>query len=117
MKTTLRNLFAAVLLISASVASAQQVNTLYFLENAPMRHIINPAFQPVSKVYITLPAIGYTSLWAGNNAFTMQDFIFNDASGQTVNLNIHLNCGNTFIGTGYLKVHIAEEVLKTLDIC
>ena len=85
MKTTFRNLFVAVLLMSTSIASAQQVNTLYFLENAPMRHIINPAFQPVSKVYVTLPVIGYTSLWAGNNAFTMQDIIFKDAiTGNTI---------------------------------
>ena len=47
MKTTFRNLLIAVLLMSTSIVSAQQVNTLYFLENAPMRHIINPAFQPV----------------------------------------------------------------------
>ncbi|MBQ8386323.1 MAG: OmpA family protein [Paludibacteraceae bacterium] len=85
MKTTFRNLFVAVLLMSTSIVSAQQVNTLYFLENAPMRHIINPAFQPVSKVYVTLPAIGYTSFWAGNNAFTMQDFIYKDAiTGNTI---------------------------------
>ena len=85
MKTTLRNLFVAVLLMSTSIVSAQQVNTLYFLENAPMRHIINPAFQPVSKVYVTLPVIGYTSLWTGNNAFTMQDFLFKDAvTGNTI---------------------------------
>ena len=85
MKTTFRNLLIAVLLMSTSIVSAQQVNTLYFLENAPMRHIINPAFQPVSKVYVTLPVIGYTSLWAGNNAFTMQDLIFKDAiTGNTI---------------------------------
>lgn len=64
---------------------AQQVNTLYFLENAPMRHIINPAFQPVSRFYLTLPVIGYTSLWVGNNAFTMQDFVFKDpTTGNTI---------------------------------
>ena len=32
MKTTFRNLLIAVLLMSTSIASAQQVNTLYFLE-------------------------------------------------------------------------------------
>ena len=87
MKTTFRNLFVAVLLMSTSIVSAQQVNTLYFLENAPMRHIINPAFQPVSKVYVTLPAIGYTSFWAGNNAFSMQVFIYIDVIlGNTITL-------------------------------
>lgn len=75
----------ACLFMFASWAQAQQVNTLYFLENAPMRHTINPAFQPVSKVYITLPAIGYTSFWAGNNAFNMGRLVFNDPiTNQTI---------------------------------
>jgi outer membrane protein OmpA-like peptidoglycan-associated protein len=67
-----------------SVLSAQQVNTLYFLENAPMRHTINPAFQPVSKFYLTLPVIGYTSVWAGTNGWTMSDFIFKGPDGNTI---------------------------------
>ena len=62
MKTIFRSLLIGILLATASIASAQQVNTLYFLENAPMRHTINPAFQPVSRFYLTFPAIGYTSL-------------------------------------------------------
>ena len=44
-------LSAFMALASASI-SAQQVTTLYFLENAPMRHTINPAFQPVSRGFI-----------------------------------------------------------------
>ena len=44
------------------------------------------------------------------------DSAFYDRSCQTVNLNIHLDSGNTFGSTGYLKVHIAEEVFQTLDI-
>lgn len=75
----------ACLFMFAGWVQAQQVNTLYFLENAPMRHTINPAFQPVSKVYITLPAIGYTSFWAGNNAFNMGRLVFNDPiTNQTI---------------------------------
>lgn len=75
----------ALLAISSTIARAQQVNTLYFLENAPMRHLINPAFQPMSRVYITLPAIGYTNIWGGNNAFTLQDLVFtNPGTGSTI---------------------------------
>jgi hypothetical protein len=61
MKHYIRIFALSVLVSFFGLAHAQQVNTLYFLENAPMRHIINPAFQPVSKVYVTLPAMGYTS--------------------------------------------------------
>ena len=85
MKRTLYTLLVATLLATTSLTNAQQVQTLYFLENAPMRHIINPAFQPVSGFYLTFPVIGYTSVWAGNNAFTMHDFIFNDpTTGNTI---------------------------------
>ena len=44
------------------------------------------------------------------------DSAFYDRSGQTVDLNIHLNSGNTFGSTGYLKVHISKEVFQSLDI-
>ena len=84
MKTTLRSIFIGVLLTCTSIMSAQHVNTLYFLENAPMRHTINPAFQPVSNFYLTLPAIGYTSMWVGTNGWTMSDFIFKGPDGNTI---------------------------------
>ena len=84
MKNTLRTLLTGILLAATSMASAQQVNTLYFLENAPMRHTINPAFQPTSNFYLTLPVIGYTSFWAGTNTWTMSDFIFKGVNGNTI---------------------------------
>ena len=74
---TLRNLFT-VLLLTSSIGwlSAQSVNTLFFLENAPMRHTLNPAFQPVSKVYVGISPLSYLSLSAGNNALAMNDLIY-----------------------------------------
>ena len=84
MKTNLRSIFIGFLLLCTSMMSAQHVNTLYFLENAPMRHTINPAFQPVSNFYLTLPAIGYTSMWVGTNGWTMSDFIFKGPDGNTI---------------------------------
>ena len=84
MKTTLRTLFVGILLATTSIASAQQVNTLYFLENAPMRHTINPAFQPASRFYFEIPIIGYTSLWVGSNSWTISDFIFKGPQGNTI---------------------------------
>ena len=84
MKTTLRSILIGILLACTSIMSAQQVNTLYFLENAPMRHTINPAFQPVSKFYLTLPVVGYTSMWVGTNGWSMSDFIFKGPDGNTI---------------------------------
>ena len=63
-------------LLMANSIFAQQVATLYFLENAPMRHIVNPALQPVSDGYINFTPFGYTSMWVGNNSLTMSDVVF-----------------------------------------
>ena len=64
---------------------AQQVNTLYFLENAPMRHTINPAFQPVSKGFINFSPLGWMTLGVGNNSLTMSDVLFVDpVTGKTI---------------------------------
>ena len=67
---------AAVLCLASGIR-AQEVNTLFFLENAPMRHIVNPAFQPVSDGYVAFTPLGYMSLWSGNNSLTMRDLIYN----------------------------------------
>ena len=52
MKSMKKHILVALLATFALSANAQQVTTLYFLENAPMRHTINPAFQPVSNGYL-----------------------------------------------------------------
>ena len=84
MKATLRTLVIGLFLACASLISAQQVSTLYFLENAPMRHTINPAFQPVSNFYLTLPLLGYSNVWLGTNGWTMADFVFKGPNGNTI---------------------------------
>ena len=82
----MKKLFATALVAMMTIAvGAQQVNTLYFLENAPMRHTINPAFQPVSKGYINFTPLGWMSLSAGNNSLTLSDvLIYDAATGKTV---------------------------------
>jgi len=64
-------------------ASAQQLNTLYFLENSPIRNYFNPAFQPLSGFYLGLPALGYTFLELGNNSLTVKDVVYNK-NGETI---------------------------------
>ena len=88
---TRRFILAALVALTTISVSAQQVTTLYFLENAPMRHTINPAFQPVSKGYINFTPLGWMSLGIGNNSLTMQDVIFVDpTTGQTITI-LHPN--------------------------
>ena len=82
MKKVLVSVLMATMALSAS---AQQVTTLYFLENAPMRHTINPAFQPVSRGFINFTPLGWMSISAGNNSFTLQDILFVDpVTGKTI---------------------------------
>ena len=50
MKTTKRMILVALSALFTLGVSAQQVTTVYFLENAPMRHTINPAFQPYLSI-------------------------------------------------------------------
>ena len=44
------------------------------------------------------------------------DSLLDDRSGQAVDLDIHLDGGDTLLGTSHLEVHVAEEIFQTLDI-
>lgn len=66
-----------VLFFSAFKAKAQQVNTLYFIENAPVRHYLNPAFQPMSNFYLGFPVLGYSQFGVGNNSLTFYSLLQN----------------------------------------
>ena len=138
MKTIFRSLVCAVCLLAlVGTVSAQQVNTLYFLDNAPVRHYINPAFNPISNFYLSLPVLGYTSLWGGNNTFSVKDLIYkydgktisfmhpDDPNGKTnflkrlpsisptlTNFDMQLNLlsfGFRFKDKNYLHININEK--------
>ena len=85
MRTMKRFMMLALVAVSTLAVSAQQVNTLYFLENAPMRHTINPAFQPVSQGYVNFTPLGWMVVSVGNNSLTMSDiFMVDPTTGQTI---------------------------------
>ncbi len=50
-----------------------QTNTLYFMEDVPLRHSMNPAFMPTSAWYIGLPSYYFE---IGNSALMLRDFVF-----------------------------------------
>lgn len=62
---------------------AQQVSTNYFMDNSPIRHNLNPSFQPYADFYIGLPVVGLTQFNIGNNSLTLRDIIYN-SNGQTI---------------------------------
>ena len=47
----------------------------------------------------------------------LSDSFFNNWSCQSMDLDIHLDRCDTFVCTGYLEVHISEEVFESLNIC
>lgn len=58
MRRTLSTIRKIALLCFISVGlNAQQINSLYFLDNSPLRHTYNPSFQPVSNFYFGIPAL------------------------------------------------------------
>ncbi|HLP04479.1 MAG TPA: DUF5723 family protein, partial [Paludibacter sp.] len=71
-------LYILVLVSSYSSLVAQQVNTLYFMDNVPYRNKLNPAFQPLNNFYFGLTPIGYTGFGIGNNSLTVKDIIYKD---------------------------------------
>ncbi len=78
MKNVNKYVLAALMAAITLSASAQQVTTMYFLENTPMRHTINPAFQPVSQGYVNFTPLGWSSFSFGNNSLTMSDIFLVD---------------------------------------
>jgi hypothetical protein len=63
--------------------NGQPVNTLYFMRDIPIRHYLNPAFQPTNDFYISAPIIGFTQFDLGNNSLSLKDVIYK-SNGQTV---------------------------------
>lgn len=113
MKRNIQHILTIALLMTAAAVSAQQVTTLYFLENAPMRHIVNPAFQPVSNGYINFSPLGYNSFWLGNNSLTLRDLIYIDPqTGQTITA-LHPNGDTQALLRSFRKVSLLDADLST----
>ena len=95
MKKISKSILVALFATLGISASAQQVTTLYFLENAPMRHTINPAFQPVSNGYLNFTPIGWSNISLGNNTYTLSDFFLTDPNDPSKMITVlHPNAGD-----------------------
>ena len=115
------------LIISFSGMSilAQQVNTLYFLENNPLRHQLNVAQQPLSAFYFNLPVIGYTDFSVGSNALKVskltlskEDFLLSMPSSTLVQTALNTNLfGFGFRAkSSYLTVGISSKTSVKLGV-
>jgi len=85
MKINIRNVvFASLLITSIFKVNAQQVNTMYFMDNVPLRNTLNPAFQPESNFYLGFPIVGFTQFGLGNNSFALKDMLWNGPNGKPI---------------------------------
>lgn len=60
-------------LLIGQQTTAQQANTMYFIKDNPLRHSLNPAFQPECRFYIGFPGLSSIDVSAGNNSLTFSD--------------------------------------------
>jgi len=85
MKRNIFKIVFAFLLISTFIkVNAQQVNTMYFMDNVPLRNMLNPAFQPLSNFYLGFPMMGYSQFGVGNNSYTLKDMLYMDTNGKPI---------------------------------
>ena len=71
------------ILVSSFQVHSQQINTMYFMDNIPVRNYLNPSFQPLKDFYLGLPLLGYSQFGIGNNSITLKDVIYKQ-NGQTI---------------------------------
>jgi outer membrane protein OmpA-like peptidoglycan-associated protein len=82
-KYIVRIILVTCLVLFSITGKSQQINTMYFMDNVPVRSFLNPAFQPQGSFYFGLPLIGLTQFDLGNNSLVLKDIIYNQ-NGQTI---------------------------------
>lgn len=102
------------MVLSTLIGRTQQVNTLYFMENVPVRNSLNPAFQPLSNFYLGFPILGSTSLNFSNNSFILNDLIYKDVNGNPITF-LHPN-GNKALFINALKNPFSTNLDAKINI-
>ncbi len=69
-------------------AKGQNSSLLYYM-NLPQNHLVNPAFRPLSSVYIGLPAVTGVDVGLRNNFLSFSDIFFPGAPGDSVISILH----------------------------
>lgn len=70
---------------SSLTVTAQQNNSLYFIDRLPQSIQLNPALQPSCRVFVGMPALSSFEINAGNNALGISDvLIYNKEAQQLV---------------------------------
>ncbi len=98
----------------------------FFSRDIPLRHVLNPAFQPVSKYYISLPVIGNTEFGYYNTSFSLKNIVEKDLNGFyagltpknliSVNSNINFLSAGIGINNTYLNFNISQRALAHVNL-
>ena len=76
----LKAIILFIFIINILNVNSQQINTQYFIDNYPLRHYLNPSFEPMSQYYISLPVLGYVQAGISNNSLSISDLFFHKDS-------------------------------------
>ena len=82
-KYTIKFILVICYFLSTWGVRSQQVNTMYFMDNVPVRNYLNPAFQPLGDFYFGLPVLGYSQFSVGSNSITLKDVLYKQ-NGETI---------------------------------
>jgi outer membrane protein OmpA-like peptidoglycan-associated protein len=69
-------LFFSLLFFPLFSISAQQNSSIYFMENVPVRNSLNPAFQPLSEIYVGFYPIGFNQLNVTTTPLSIKDMVY-----------------------------------------
>jgi hypothetical protein len=105
-------IYIFILAVFPCLAAAQQVNTLYFMNNVPLRHSLNPSFQPTEHLYISLPMIGFIQMSVGNNALAVKDVVYRN-NNRTISF---LDSAGGNIDKFYHTLHSSNVLSTALEV-
>jgi len=77
--------------IAVSLSAVAQDNSLMFTKGIPQSTQLNPAFRPVKKWYVAMPALGSVQINGSNSGFSWSDIIRNGTGMQADSLIIDLD--------------------------
>ncbi len=85
-----RLLATALFVFSVSTTlSAQNNNTIYFMDRLPQSSLLNPSFQPNYNYYIGLPLLSSMNVNAGTNFVSFSDIIFKSSEMDSLITFLH----------------------------
>ncbi len=76
--------FVFIVILLNSNITAQQNNTLYFMDKIPQASLMNPANQPYCKFYLGLPVLSSIYFNYGNNGFAYNDLLYLNDAGKLI---------------------------------